>query len=1606
MSRIIRVEYGFNGNPQQQQLSFPAGAEVHVNLHSQKNGWISGTYQNKVGWFPSAFVPPLAQQQQQPPTQQPQPQPQHAYQPQNMPVNHQQHVQPQRRQTLPANHQLQQQQQQQQQQIQLQLQLQLQRRFDPLSPQPSSNPQQQPQQQQLPNANQQPPTNSSTIMRPKENFGSCPLCFKTFPLVELEHHAAECNGKEEEEKSAQNEEKICPLCQKKCLSMTELETHAAFCDGSKDEGSTQQQPQSQTPPQQQSQQVPRQQQLPGIHPQQQIPTMLHHQQQINTAPNQQLQSPLPMHQRQPLPQQHQQHPQQRPFPIHQQQPLMQHQQQHPQQHPQRTSFVPQQIPMPQNQQQQRGPLSPGQHQQLPQQMPMALNHQQQQQVPLATNQQRPLQQPHPQPVVVMGQQQQRQMPIPSIQQQNLPQQQQPPNQQQLHNRINQQQPSLLPNQAQAANAQGQGQMQEDQQPKQPPPEKAAAEQGAENENKPSTQEASKHPNSKYVKNQIVWYKYKGTKTKAKILKIHTDDALQPFYSIFWNDREKQTDDAHLEELLTGDEDKDEGKEKLPPAILPGYHVMTAAPPKSSFDAFDQIMGQKPLQQAGPIPAGPIPTTTASQNPAAPVQLPLQSLVQPRANGFYTAQNSSIPIQTAQMHASSVPVAQQASSLPTAQGPSTSKSSFDAFDQIIDQKTTQQSDPIPAGPIPTTTASQNPAAPVQLPLQSSVQPKANGFYTAQNSSIPIQTAQMHASSVPVAQQASSLPTAQGPSTSKSSFDAFDQIIDQKPSKPAGATPEGPMLTTSTSQNPAAPAQLSQQAVVQPNANGSDARQNASIHIQKGQIQSSLTTVAPQTAGMSTVQPVIETTPPKQNPVATSAVMQNQSQSSSNPFDAFDSIVASSSETIKKEAPETVSQSQYVPTSVSPVTMQPSPGEMSSAEAHPFSSASNDLIKSQIQSSSRGTSSPPPMATLPPAAAMVSQEPSSAEALQNPFDMFDAATAEKSPKIDQRGQEEPTTTTPELPNVISPTRSTTEAPSSESINIVKEDDLINFASTHEGQKSNEHVKSSQNETIFGGDAYLQQNVRVYDPKTAVQGISLVESNHQFRPNAVDQSNMNSAESGLKPQGQPNYAQLHGMPPESIALASQPQQPVAPPAVYSTAHPSEASAQNLENHGDDDDDFGFEVMGGVASPSPWLGSGGAMLTVESNQGGGSNKKMKNRRSTTKKKGGEVARTRRKPKKPSGAPTDKGLNEEVEKSNSQIPQKRSEPKQEAANSSEVSDTERSEVTEGDGNNDMAEPLANSTMVEETSEISSSQLNEQEDDDEEEENDFGFRVMGGSSTDSGWMATGDNEGNTAKPRLKRKGSARKKKARPDDEAARRREARAKANPRKRDSTGAISTRSRRSSQIEANNGANAPDTLVPDLPADSPKGTDASAETGKRRVPRTKAEPNEGRRRARSETRRSSSVRRLQDGETAGARGTKERTKNGASGQRLEGSKEQGRNGVSEERLTKQEPSKGPVDNARKSKIEKKQRKKGTERPVEARPAPAMKARPVPAMKVSRKDEKAPSAKQTKDRKSMLPEPKDQSAKQKGTESSDQKNNKKNLRQSVLKKGKLLGFL
>jgi hypothetical protein len=70
------------------------------------------------------------------------------------------------------------------------------------------------------------------------------------------------------------------------------------------------------------------------------------------------------------------------------------------------------------------------------------------------------------------------------------------------------------------------------------------------------------------------------------------------------------------------------------------------------------------------------------------------------------------------------------------------------------------------------------------------------------------------------------------------------------------------------------------------------------------------------------------------------------------------------------------------------------------------------------------------------------------------------------------------------------------------------------------------------------------------------------------------------------------------------------------------------------------------------------------------------------------------------------------------------------------------------------------------------------------------------------------------------------------------------------------------------------------------------------------------------------------------------------------------------------------------------------------------MKARPVPAMKVSRKDEKAPSAKQTKDRKSMLPEPKDQSAKQKGTESSDQKNNKKNLRQSVLKKGKLLGFL
>jgi hypothetical protein len=59
-------------------------------------------------------------------------------------------------------------------------------------------------------------------------------------------------------------------------------------------------------------------------------------------------------------------------------------------------------------------------------------------------------------------------------------------------------------------------------------------------------------NSRFMENQVVYYTSNdGMKEKAKILKIHLDDELVPFYDIRMEDsgKEKQTDDSHVSSLI-------------------------------------------------------------------------------------------------------------------------------------------------------------------------------------------------------------------------------------------------------------------------------------------------------------------------------------------------------------------------------------------------------------------------------------------------------------------------------------------------------------------------------------------------------------------------------------------------------------------------------------------------------------------------------------------------------------------------------------------------------------------------------------------------------------------------------------------------------------------------------------------------------------------------------------------------------------------------------------------------------------------------------------------------------------------------------------------------
>ncbi len=60
------------------------------------------------------------------------------------------------------------------------------------------------------------------------------------------------------------------------------------------------------------------------------------------------------------------------------------------------------------------------------------------------------------------------------------------------------------------------------------------------------------PSRNFHQNQIVFYKSQGVKERAKILQVHLDDDLVPFYTILLleSTKEKQTDSGHLEVYST------------------------------------------------------------------------------------------------------------------------------------------------------------------------------------------------------------------------------------------------------------------------------------------------------------------------------------------------------------------------------------------------------------------------------------------------------------------------------------------------------------------------------------------------------------------------------------------------------------------------------------------------------------------------------------------------------------------------------------------------------------------------------------------------------------------------------------------------------------------------------------------------------------------------------------------------------------------------------------------------------------------------------------------------------------------------------------------------
>ena len=118
--------------------------------------------------------------------------------------------------------------------------------------------------------------------------------------------------------------------------------------------------------------------------------------------------------------------------------------------------------------------------------------------------------------------------------------------------------------------------------------------------------------SKYEAGQTALYISNGTKQTCKILKVHLDDDLEPFYDIQLDGKEKQTDDAHLQEL-----------DPLYSKIVQVLPSLTS----EQLQQIDQLVSTMTDGNAPGIPQAPSNPFPAPRNSQPPVPAPSPAPVQ-------------------------------------------------------------------------------------------------------------------------------------------------------------------------------------------------------------------------------------------------------------------------------------------------------------------------------------------------------------------------------------------------------------------------------------------------------------------------------------------------------------------------------------------------------------------------------------------------------------------------------------------------------------------------------------------------------------------------------------------------------------------------------------------------------------------------------------------------------------------------------------------------------------------------------------------------------------------------------------------------------------------